>query len=321
MKTIRVHQFGGPEVLKLEEVPAPTVAPGQVLVRMQAIGVNPVDAYIRAGTYGGSLKPPYTPGTDGAGVIESVAADVTQFKKGDRVYVFKTISGAYAELVLCEQATVVQLPQHVSFEQGAAIGVPCGTAYRALVMRGQAKAAETILVHGASGGVGIAAVQLARAAGMIVIGTAGGDAGRELVRREGAHHALDHASASHLNEIMSLTNNRGVDLIVEMLANKNLGSDLGILAPRGRVVVVGSRGPVEINPRDTMGREADIRGMTLNAATPADLREIHAALGAALENRSLRPVVGERIPLAEAARAHREIMEHTALGKMVLLPG
>ncbi len=320
MKAIRVHQFGGAEVLKLEELPDPQPGPGQVVIRVGAAGVNPVDAYIRTGTYASKPSLPYTPGTDAAGVVTSVGPDVKRVKVGDRVYTTGSKTGTYAEQTLCDEATVHPLPGHVSFEQGAAIGVPYGTAYRALFIRAQAKPAETILVHGASGGVGTAAVQLAHAIGVTVIGTAGSDAGMKLVREQGAQHALNHSADGYLDELMKLTDGRGVDAILEMLANKNLAKDLTVLAKKGRVAVIGNRGTIEINPRDAMAREADIRGVTLMNTSPEEYRLIHAALGAGLENGSLKPVIGERIPLAEAARAHETIMGSGTLGKIVLIP-
>ena len=322
MKAIRVHEFGGPEVMKLEEVADLVPGPGQVVVRLHAAGVNPVESYIRTGTY--AIKPalPYTPGNDGAGVVAAVGKGVTRVKLGDRVYTSGSLSGTYAEQTLCTEMQVHPLPEKVSLEQGAAMGVAYGTAYRGLFLRGGAKAGETVLVHGASGGVGTAAVQLARAAGLTVIGTAGSDEGLKLVKEQGAHCVFNHSSEGYLDELMKLTEGLGVDLILEMLANKNLGKDLTVLAKKGRVSVIGSRGPVEINPRDAMGREADIRGLTLWATTEAESKQMHAALVAGLENGTLRPVIAQKIPLAEAGRAHVEIMSHSgALGKIVLVTG
>ena len=320
MRAIRVHEFGGPEVMRLEEVPSPQPGPGQVAVRVHAAGVNPVDTYIRTGTY--AVKPtlPYTPGVDAAGVVEAVAPDVTTVKAGSRVYTAGTITGAYAELALCAAAQVHRLPDRVTYPQGAAVNVPYATAYRALFQRAHALPGETVLVHGASGGVGIATVQIARAAGLTVIGTAGTDRGRELVAEQGAHHVLDHRVPGYLDQVKALTGGHGVNVILEMLANVNLGKDLPVLARNGRVVVIGSRGTVEVNPRDAMGREASILGMTLLAALPSELQVIHAALVAGLENGTLRPVVGQEIPLAEAPRAHHAVMEAGAYGKIVLIP-
>ncbi|HEX8853479.1 MAG TPA: zinc-binding dehydrogenase, partial [Pyrinomonadaceae bacterium] len=178
----------------------------------------------------------------------------------------------------------------------------------------------TVLVHGASGGVGVAAVQLARAAGLTVYGTAGTERGLQLVSEEGAHHVLDHSAPRYLDSLQAHTRGEGVNVVLEMLANVNLGKDLEVLARGGRVVVVGSRGTVEINPRLAMTRDASILGMTLMNATARELERIHAALFAGLENGTLRPVVGRELPLAEAARAHEAVLEAGAYGKIVLMP-
>ena len=320
MKAIRVKEFGGPEVLRLEEVPTPKPGPGEVLVRIHAVGVNPVETYIRAGTYARLPELPYTPGNDGAGVVEHVGADVTEFKAGDRVYTAGSLTGTYAEFALCRKEQVHPLPANVSFAQGAAIGTPYATAYRGLLQRAVAKPGETVLVHGASGAVGTAAVQLARADGLRVFGTAGSDQGLKLAREQGAHEVFDHRAPDHFEEVMKATGGRGVDIIVEMLANVNLGKDLKILAKGGRVVIIGSRGAVEINPRDTMQRDADIRGMILPNTPLVEMASIHAGLVAGLENGTLRPVIGKEFALVEAAEAHRAVMKPGALGKIVLVP-
>lgn len=320
MKAIRVHKFGGPEVLQLEETPDARPGPGQVLVRIHAVGINPVDTYVRTGNYATKPNLPYTPGTDAAGVVAAVGAGVKQFKAGDRVYIDGSLSGAYAQFALCEPAQVHPLPQKVGFSQGAAVGTPYVTACRGLFQRARATAGETVLIHGATGGVGIAGVQLARAAGLNVIGTGGTEEGRRLVAEQGAHHVLDHRAPDYLKQIMDLTDGRGVDVILEMLANVNLGKDLTLLTMGGRVVVIGSRGPVEINPRDAMGRDAAILGMIQGNTTPKERAGIHAALLAGLENGSLRPVIRRELPLVDAPRAHQEVMEPGAYGKIVLIP-
>ncbi len=313
-----MKEFGGPEVLRLEDVPTPKPGPGEVLVRMHAAGVNPVETYIRAGKYARLPELPYTPGNDGAGVVEQVGVDVGEFKPGDRVYTAGSLSGTYAEFALCKNEQVHPLPANVSFAEGAAIGTPYATAYRGLLQRAVAEPGETVLVHGASGGVGTAAVQLACAHGLRVFGTAGSDEGLKLAREQGAHEVFDHRVPDHFEQIMKTTSERGVDVIVEMLANVNLGKDLTILAKGGRVVIIGSRGPVEIDPRNTMQRDADIRGMILPNTPPEEMASIHAALVAGLENGTLRPVIGNEFPLAEAAQAHRAVMEPGAMGKIVL---
>jgi NADPH2:quinone reductase len=320
MKAIRVHQFGGPEVLKLEEIPTPKPDTGQVLVRVRAIGVNPYDTYMRAGTY--AIKPqlPYTPGSDAAGTVEAVGPGVTKVKPGDRVYTSRTLTGAYAEYTFALEEQVHLLPQNISFEQGAGVWVPYGTAYHAIHHFAKARAGETVLVHGASGGVGTAALQMTRAMGLTVFGTAGTDKGLDLVKREGAHQVFNHRNTGYHEEIMKASSGKGVDVILEMLANVNLGGDLKMLALHGRVVVIGSRGDVTITPRDLMTRRASVLAFTIWATQPAELAEIHAGLFAGLENGTLRPVVAKQLPLAEAAKAHVEILQPGASGKIVLVP-
>ena len=320
MKAIRIRQFGGPEVMKLEECPDLKPGSGQVVVRVQAVGVNPVDTYIRAGLYPIKPEMPYTPGLDAAGVVEAVGDGVGHLRVGDRVYVGGSLSGTYAEQVLCQEAQVHPLPERISFAQGAGLGVPFATAYYALFFRAHALPGDFVLIHGASGGVGTAALQLARAAGMHVIGTAGTEEGLELVRTQGAHHGLNHKVPGYLDQIPELTCNHGIDVILEMLANVNLPKDLEILATRGRVVVIGSRGSVEIDPRQAMGKNGTILAMSLFNANAPEMRTTHAALVAGLENGTLTPVVGQELPLAEAAASHEAVMAPGAHGKVVLIP-
>ena len=320
MKAIRVHEFGGPEKLVSEPVPDLRPGPGEVVVRIHAAGVNPVETYIRMGAH--MVKPalPYTPGTDGAGVVLSAGEGVQRVKPGDRVYVAGSISGTYAEQALCREAQVHPLPKQITFPQGAALGVPYATAIRGLFQRAHGVPGESVLVHGASGGVGIAAVQLARAHGMLVIATAGTEKGLRLVREMGAHHAFDHNVPNLPEQVAKATGGRGVNIILEMLANKNLGADLSMVSARGRIVVIGNRGTVEINPRDAMLRDTSILGMILFNASEQEMASIHAGLGAALELGIAKPVIGQEIPLAEARRAHEAVMQPGSYGKIVLIP-
>jgi NADPH2:quinone reductase len=306
--------------LEIEDVPTPSPAAGQVLVHVRAAGVNPYDTYMRAGTY--PIKPPlpYTPGSDAAGVVESVGPGVKKVKAGDRVYTAQTVSGAYAEYALALENQVQPLPEEIGFAQGAGIWVPYGTAYHALFHSAQARAGETVLVHGASGGVGTAALQMARAMGLNIYGTAGSDAGLELIKREGAQHVFNHTKPGYEEEILKASGGQGVDIILEMLANVNLPKDLKMLAKNGRVIVIGNRGETTINARELMTRRASIRAFTLWAITEQEAKEIYAGLNAGLSNGTLNPVVGKEIPLAEASRAHKEILEPGAAGKMVLIP-
>ena len=321
MRAIRVHEFGTPEVLVLEDVPGPIAGAGEVLVRVDAAGVNPVDTYVRAGTYSELPALPYTPGSDAGGMIVGVGpGGAWRREVGQRVYTTGSVTGTYAELAICKAEQVRALPDGVSAQQGAALGVPYATAFRALFQRGHAASGEALLVHGASGGVGLAVVQFALAAGLNVIGTAGSGPGRALVAAQGVEHVLDHRDPGHLQAVVGLTAGHGADLIVELLANVNLSYDLPALAVGGRVVVVGSRGRVKIDPRDLMDRDADVRGMRMPNATPGDLAEAYAAIASGLADGRLRPVVGRELRLAEAPRAHREIIAGPACGKIVLVP-
>jgi NADPH2:quinone reductase len=324
MNAIVVRQFGGPEVLQLEAIRASTPGPGQVLVKLHAVGVNPVDTYIRSGTYARTPTLPYTPGTDGAGIVERVGEGVTRLGVGQRVYVAATLDpsfeGSYRQMAVCGQDFVQPLADRLSFAQGAGIGVPCSTAYRAVFHKAGLRPGETVLVHGGSGGVGLAAIQMSRAWGATVIASAGTPDGLNLVRANGAHHAVDHTREGYRDEVLALTGGRGVDAIIEMLANVNLGHDLGLLAMRGRVVVVGSRGDVQITPRQTMAKDSAVMGLALWNTTLDEMRIVHAALVAGAESGWLTPVVGREWPLAQAADAHVAVMRAGAHGKLVLLP-
>ncbi|XP_012578121.1 PREDICTED: quinone oxidoreductase isoform X2 [Condylura cristata] len=271
MRAIRVLEFGGPEVLKLQsDVAVPFPKDNQVLIKVHACGVNPVETYIRSGTY--SRKPllPYIPGSDVAGVIEAVGDNVSTFKKGDRVFTSSTITGGYADYALAADHTVYTLPEKLDFKQGAAIGIPYFTAYRALFHSAHVKAGESVLVHGASGGKSVG--------------------------------------------------ESGINVIIEMLANVNLSKDLNLLSYGGRVIVVGSRGPIEITPRDTMAKESSIIGVSLYSSTKEEFRQCAAALQAGIEIGWLRPVIGSQYPLEKVAQAHENIIYGSgATGKMILL--
>lgn len=320
MKAIQVHSFGAPEVMRLHDLPELNPADDQVKIQVKAIGVNPVDAYIRTGTY--PVKPdlPYTPGLDAAGIIRSVGKNIKNFKVGDRVYVLKSITGCYAEEVLCTEDHVYSLPDNVNFTAGAALGVPYSTAFYALNFRAQAQPGETVLIHGASGSVGTAAIQIAKANGLRVIGTAGTANGIELLKKEGVMAALNHNEENYLSAINELTDGAGVDVVLEMLANVNLNTDLELLAKFGRVVIIGNRGTIEINPRSIMGKNASVLGMTLFNTSTQDLKKIHADIRAGLAAGRYQPVIQSELPLSSTAAAHELVMKAGVNGKIVLIP-
>ncbi|QJT06343.1 NADPH:quinone reductase [Streptomyces asoensis] len=323
MYGIQVSQFGTEDVLTYTELPAPEPGPGQVRVRMHAVGVNPADTYIRSGAYAFyTPQLPYTPGFDGAGIVDALGPGVDTVKTGERVFVAALgtpgCSGTYAELAVVDARAVHPLPAALSFGQGAAVGVPCLTAWRALFQKARLKAGEKVLIHGASGGVGIHATQLAHDAGAIVIGTAGSSTGADLVRAAGAQHVLDHTTPGYLDELAQITDGHGVSVIIEMQADINLERDLEALATYGRVVIVGSRGSLDFTPRLTMLKEATIQGTALWHATTQEAADALTAVANGLDNGVIQPVVGDEIPLREAAAAHRRVLEPGTRGKLIL---
>lgn len=319
MKAIQIYEFGQPEVMHMEDIPSPVPAAGEILIDIKAVGVNPVDTYIRAGWYG-PREFPFTPGFDAAGVVLKVGEAVLNITAGQRVYTSGSISGTYAQQCICRESQVHPLPENITFAQGAALGIPYGTAYRSLFQRADADAGKTVFIHGASGGVGLAAVQFARAAGMKIIATAGTEEGRQLLLQQGANLALDHHTPEHFDRVLEFTNGRGVDILLEMLANVNLGRDLTVMAPKGQIVVIGSRGTVEINPRDIMSRETTILGTMSGLATDAEKAQAYKAIETGLTDGTLCPVIAQEIPLCDAPKAHHEVIESTHKGKVLLLP-
>jgi NADPH2:quinone reductase len=309
--------------MKVEDLPETQPAAGEVLIDVKAAGVNPVDTYIRSGQYALLPPLPYTPGSDAAGVVAAVS-DVPHFKAGDRVYLSGTVAGrafgSYAQRVLCTVDQVHRLPDHVSFAEGAGVGVPYVTAWRALFDKGRARPGETVLIHGASGAVGVAAAQMASAAGLRVFGTAGTERGRQLAREQGAGEVFDHTAPVYEKDVVARTGGRGVDLVIEMLANVNLVRDLDLITKRGRVVIVGNRGALELNPRAIMGKDATIVGFTNWNALPEELAMAHAAIVAGMERSGFKPQVGKEMPLSDAARAHEAVLAPGAYGKIVLIP-
>ena len=324
MKAIRVHSFGGPEVLQLETIDDPIPGAGEVVVELRAAGVNPADTYMRSGTYAVLPKLPYTPGGDGGGVISAIGPGVTDHKFGDRVFVGTALSfdltGCYAEKVKRKASEVLALPKGVTFPQAAAFGVSYPTAHYALFERGGARPGETVFISGASGSVGSSAIQLAKRAGLRVIGSAGTPKGLELVRAEGADHAVNHTQEGYMDEVRRFTGGKGPELILEMLANVNLASDMDVAAKFGRIIVIGNRGEITINPRVAMAKDLDIRGLALWNATAAQVKSMMLDILSGVTEGSLRPVVGREMRLSEAAAAHIAVLEHGVSGKLVLTP-
>lgn len=324
MKAIQFHSFGGPEVLQFDEIAAPTPGPDDVVIAVRAAGVNPADTYMRSGTYRIQPPLPCIPGGDVAGDILAVGENVNDFSVGDRVFAGVALGldfeGCYAEQVKRPATHVRHIPGKLSYSEATTLGVSYPTAHYSLFARGGAKAGETVFIHGASGSVGTSAIQLAKRAGLTVIGSAGSEEGCELVRDEGADLAVDHSQPDYLDAVTENCNGKGPDLILEMLANVNLAADMEIAAQNARIVVIGNRGEIEINPRMTMMKELDIRGIMLWNASEAQLREIMKDLLAAAEEGAIKPRVGPELPLADAAKAHEMVLKTGNAGKIVLVP-
>ncbi|XGW20539.1 hypothetical protein V3C99_003939 [Haemonchus contortus] len=313
-----VKEFGGPNVIKvLSNVPIPAIESGeQILIRVATSGVNPVDTYIRNGQYAVKPNLPYTPGKDGAGVVAEVGANVRNVKVGDRVYFAFSVTGSAAEYCLADR--VFPLPPGLSFQEGACIGIPYFTAYRALFLLGKIQKGQRVLVHGASGGVGIAAVQMAADYGATVVGTASTAEGMDLVKHNGAHDVFNHSSRGYTNEIMKKYP-EGFDLIVEMAAHLNLKHDLDLLARKGKVAVVGSRGDIKIDPRAFMMKETSVFGLALANTTPADWEESSSHIHKLFGSSHFRPIIDRVYKLDDIATAHKDVMTaRGARGKLIL---
>lgn len=320
MKAIRVERFGGVDELRMVDLQQPVPGDEDVLVQVEAVGVNPLDTYIRRGEYPVLPDLPYIPGRDMAGTIIAVGGEVTKWKQGDRVYCVDSISGCYAEFVTCHQMQIFSLPHNMSFSQGAAVGVSGAAAWRALFVRARAKKGESLLIHGASGAVGLLALQLAVGAGLQVFGTAGTEAGLDLVRGLGATKVYNHNNPGYVEEISRDMSSSGFDIVLEMLADKNLVRDLDLLGTGGRVVIVGSQGTITLNPRATMAKETEILGLSLLNCSPEQMGEAQIGLYQEMVMGRLVPQVGVELPLKEVASAHRRVLGSGNCGKIILLP-
>ncbi|AEF56517.1 NADPH:quinone reductase [Marinomonas posidonica] len=316
MKAMQIQEYGPASALALTEAQQPTLAADQILVKVGAAGVNPVDTYIRSGTNNYTANFPHTPGSDGAGIISAVGNEVTEFTVGQRVYFSRNLSGSSAEYCVCATTHTYPLADALSFEEGACVGIPYTTAHRALFGRANGKTGDKVLVHGATGAVGLATVQLALSAGMEVVASAGSQAGVDLLRAQGVETVIMHNETDHLAPFQSLPT--GFDVIIEMLANHNLDQDLKALTFGGRVAVVGNRGTVEINPRDLMARDAAVFGVALANVKPAELALIAKALKPLFEKGVLKPVIRQTYELTALAQAHEDVLKSGALGNLVI---
>ncbi len=323
MKAIVFEKAGGPEVLALADVPKPDVRLGMVLIRTHAIGVNFADTRFRQGTYVVKPKLPDTPGLEAAGVIEGVGEGVTGFRPGTRVAAFA--SKAYAEYCLAPAPMVIPLPESVSFTDGAAFPIQVLTAYHLLHTADSVQPGGTVLVHSAAGGVGLAAVQLAKVAGARVFATVGSDDKTGLVKAHGADAVINYAKEKFADEVLRLTDDRGVDLILDAVGKPTFEEGLRCLAPFGHLILYGrAGGPTDpLNVATLSPKSIKVSGFMLPAVTrgfPDKTRESAERCFGLMREGRLKLHIGRTFPLAQAAEAHRYLESRQSMGKLILVP-
>ena len=316
MKAVRFHEFGGPEVLRLEDVPDPETGDGDVLVRLAAAGVNPTDASRRAGRMGQDVDFPAMLGVEGAGVIAQVGRDVTSVSVGDRVIVRQHLN-TYAELIAAPERAVFPMPANLSFVEASTVAIIYTTAWAALCVRGGAKEGDTVLVQAAASGCGIAAIQLAKQLGMTVLGTASSAEKLEWAAQYGLDYGINYVEQDFVEEAKRLTDGRGVDVIVDGIGGDVLARGLGALARGGRAAVFGAAGGRETTfPIASLYRgPVSVTGAGAALTSPEDFRMILGWFG---EGR-LKPTIDRTWPLAEAVEAHRYQESREIKGKGALV--
>jgi NADPH:quinone reductase-like Zn-dependent oxidoreductase len=319
MKAIRIHEKGGPEVMRFEDAADPEVGVGDVLIRVRAVGVNFADHLMRIGAYPAG-DPPIIPGLEAAGVVERVGADVNGVAPGQPVMAWARRS--YAELVVAPAWAVCAAPAHLSFEEVAAIPVAFGTAWHALVSCAALQAGEWVLAHAAGSGVGSAAIQLARQLGARVIATAGQDWKLERARELGAEAVVNYTTEDVANEVRRTTDRAGVDVGLEGVGRATFSASVKSLAPGGRLVIYGApSGPrVELDTREAISRNLTLFGMSITTS-PHFRQTIQAFASEALpwfESGALRPVIDRVYPIEHAGDAHQRMMDREQFGKLIL---
>ena len=323
MKAIVFKETGGPEVLALADGPKPEVRPGMVLLKTHAIGVNFADTLFRQGTYAVAPKLPDTPGLEAAGVIEAVGDGVTGLRAGMRVAAFA--SKTYAEYCLAPAAQVIPLLDSVSFIEGAAFPIQVLTAYHLLHTADSTGPGRTVLIHSAAGGVGLAAVQLAKAAGARVFATVSNDAKAGLVKDNGADTVINYAKEKFADEVLRLTDGRGVDLVLDAVGKPTFEEGIRCLAPFGHLILYGRSGgaPDPLNVFTLFPKSQKVSGFMLPSVTrgfPDKMRESADRCFALMRDGRLKIHIGKTFPLAQAAEAHRYLESRQSTGKLILIP-
>lgn len=323
MKAVRFHEHGDETVLQVDDVAEPTPGYGDVKVRTRAASVNPIDTYIREGDVAPADDLPHIGGADVAGVVRTVGDGVDGFEPGDRVFATGLGlfgAGSYGEYVTVPATRLAPLPDGVSFVDGAAAAMAFATAWRALVVRGSLAVGDVCLVQGGSGGVGHAAVQVARHAGATVLATAREGPPASFVRDLGADAVVDYRSDDLAGTLREAADGRDVDVVLETHAGSNLTADLDLLARGGRVVVIGEDGEIRLSPNAAMtGKvsDADVRLMSIMASTD-DQASILRRVGPLLADGTFEVAVAATYPLAEAGAAQRHATSDGTLGKVVI---
>ena len=321
MKAMRAHQAGGPEQLRYEDAPDPELGEGQALIRVGAAGINPADLVRLSGELA-PLTLPYITGTDVSGEVEAISPGVTNVKVGDRVF-GRAIGAAYAEKTCLMAAEAIPLPDNLSFEEGAAIPIPFYTAYFAFYHKAMLKAGETVLISAGGGGVGAAAIQLAKAAGARVITTVGSQEKADRACELGADVAINYKQQDFAAEVRKLTDGKGVDIIIENVASDNLAADCSCIATSGRIVLIGTG--TGKAPNATFGvlpallKDITFYGMSLLTAD-AVIPDMAAAMTPDFAAGTLKPIVSKSYPLQEATQALRDLLAGKVFSKLVLVP-
>jgi NADPH:quinone reductase len=322
MKAIQFDKLGGPEVLRVAEVSKPELRPGHMLIKVRAAGINFADTLFRQGQYMMQPKLPDVPGMEAAGVVEAAGDGVTNFKVGARVAAIG--NQMYAEYAIAPAAQAIPLPDFMSFEEGAAFPIQVLTAWHMLHTAHHVGPGQTVLVHSAAGGVGIVAVQIARAAGARVIGTVSSDAKAALAREYGANDVINYATHDFAAEALRLTAGKGVDLILDAVGQTTFDAGLKCLAPFGHTILYGRAGgpPEPLNMFRLFEKSTKVSGFVLYtvAALPEVMRRGIEEAFKLLADKKLKLLVGKSFPLAQAADAHRYMESRQSVGKLVLVP-
>ncbi len=321
MRAARLREHGGPDVFSVEEIHRPDPGPDEVLIEVAAAGVNPVDTYFRDGSYT-PVELPFTPGVDVAGTVAAVGADVDGFASGDRVFGTgignAAHQGSYAEFATAPVDSIVQLPDGVDLVEAGGAGVVAGTAWRALIEHAELKPAERCLIHGGSGGVGHAAVQIAAATGAHVIATAA-PAYHDRVESLGADAVFDYAR-DDLADAVRDESDGGVDVILDHRLDDYLQFDAEVAATGGRVVGIGENDPVVGFQDDGAARSSEVNYQFMILFNAPDIRRILDGVGYLMGQDDLSIEVAETYGLDEAADAQIDVMEESFLGKLVIVP-